>query len=468
MRPFHRLATATVALCAFSGCAVQRPAPAPAPPVPAAWSAPVPEGRSAALAAWWQQFDDPLLADLVEAAEVASPTLATARSRIAQARATRVAANASLLPGVDANASLQRANEPPLPLSTTLQGGFQTTWEIDLFGGNRAAAEAARTRLVAANAGWHDARASVAAETANAYFRTRTCQRLLAVAERDARSRAETARLSGLTERAGFTAPATAALARASAAEGSARVTQQRAQCEVDLKVLVALSGEIESALRRRMEGTWSGIPAAMAMGVARVPAELLAQRPDVYQAELEVAAASADVGAARAERFPKLSLSGAIAAGAVRLGGQTEQARTWSIGPLAMTLPVFDAGRRAANEDAAVARYEEAASLYAARVRQAVSEVEQALVNLDSARSRADDAKAAVEGYRASFTATEARWRSGLASLVELEDARRTLLAAETALAGLDGERAAAAVALYRALGGGWTRPAQEGTVSR
>ena len=126
----------------------------------------------------------------------------------------------------------------------------------------------------------------------------------------------------------------------------------------------------------------------------------------------------------------------------------------------MSLTLPIFDAGRRAAAVDAAQARYEEAAALYRARVRQAVREVEEALLALDSARARNEDARVATEGYRASFTATEARYKGGLASLVELEDARRTALAAETALVALQRERVAAWIALYRAAGGGWSRP--------
>jgi multidrug efflux system outer membrane protein len=130
----------------------------------------------------------------------------------------------------------------------------------------------------------------------------------------------------------------------------------------------------------------------------------------------------------------------------------------TWSIGPLALSLPLFDAGRRAANVDAAVARYEEAAALYRARVRQAVREVEEALVNLQTTAARSDDARLAADGYRAAFTGTEARYKSGLGNLLELEDARRTLLAAEVGLLSLQRERANAWVALYRATGGGWS----------
>jgi NodT family efflux transporter outer membrane factor (OMF) lipoprotein len=446
----------------LAGCAVPGPAPTAAADAPRQWYAPLPHnGTLAELATWWQQFDDPLLVELIESAQAASPTVASAVSRIRQARATRIAAGAALLPTLDAVGSAARGNaQPPVPLATTVQAGLQTAWEIDLFGANRAVARAAQERLDAARAGWHEARVSVAAETANSYVSLRTCEQQLVVAGNDARSRAETARLSQLSAQAGFTAPATAALARASAAEGAARVTQQRSQCEIERKALVALTALPEPQLRAKLAPPWSEPSQATALAVSVVPAQVLAQRPDVYQAEREVAAASAEVGSAQAQRFPRLSLSGSIAAGSVHTGGVSTDLQTWSIGPLAVTLPIFDGGRRAANVAAAQARYQEAAALYAARVRQAVREVEEALVNLESARLRGEDARVATEGYRISFAATEARYRSGLASLVELEDARRTALAAETAWVTLQRERVAAWIALYRAMGGGWAPP--------
>lgn len=468
MTTLRPLAAAFAALW-LAGCAVSRPPESVSAPAPAQWYAPLPHnGTLSDLTQWWQQFGDPLLIELIGAAQNASPTVASAGSRIAQARATRVAAGAALLPTLDANASITRGNaQPPAPLATTAQGGLQTAWEIDVFGRNSAAARAAQARLQGAQAGWHEARVSVAAETANSYVNFRTCERQRTVADNDAKSRAETARLTQLSTDAGFTAPATAALARASAAEASARATQQRAQCEIEVKALVALTGLPEPRLRERLEARWSE-PAQFALiALPTIPARVIAQRPDVYQAELEVAAASNDVGSARADRFPKVSLSGSIAAGSVRTGGTTTDLQTWQIGPLAVTLPIFDGGRRAANVDAAEARYEEAVLLYGARVRQAVREVEEALVNLASARDRGEDARTAVEGYRASYAATEARYRAGLASLIELEDQRRVALAAETALVSLQRERIAAWIALYRAVGGGWMRP-EETTAAR
>ncbi|HSW19664.1 MAG TPA: efflux transporter outer membrane subunit, partial [Ramlibacter sp.] len=413
----------------LGACAVARP-PASTPlAAPPAWQAPLPHaGQVADLSRWWEQQGDALLVELIEQAQQASPSLASARARIEQARAARVGAQSALQPSVNASASAVRGNnQPPLPLSTTVQAGVQASWEIDMFGAGRAAADAAQARLGGAQAGWHDARVSVAAETASAYVSWRACALQLAVAENDARSRGETARLTQLSADAGFAAPASASLARASAAESSARLKQQRAQCEGELKGLVALTAVDEPGLRQRLAASAFDLLREAPLTVQSVPAEALAQRPDVLQAELAVAAASADVGAAQADRYPRLSLSGSIAAGRVRIGGGSTNAQTWAIGPLALSLPVFDAGRRAANVDAARAAYDEAVSLYRARVRQAVSEVERALVTLDSARSRLGDARTAAEGFQASFVATEARYRSGLASLVELEDARRT-----------------------------------------
>ncbi len=458
----HQLIAASVAALCLAGCSSVGPGARTVAGVPEQWHAPLPHnGTVTDLSLWWRQLNDPLLVELIEASQAVNPTVASATSRIRQARAARMTAGAALLPTLDGVGSASRGNtQPPVPLATAVQAGLQTAWEVDLFGGNRSSAAAAQARLEGAQAGWHDARVSVAAETANSYVSLRTCERQLAVALNDAGSRAETARLSELSARAGFTAPATAALARASAAEGSARATQQRALCDVEVKSLVALTAIAEGALREKLKAPWTDPGASIDLAIGAVPAQVLAQRPDLYRAEREVAAASADVGSAQAQRFPRLSLAGSIAAGSVRTGGVSTDLQTWSIGPVAITVPLFDAGRRAANVDAAQARYEEAASLYESRVRQAVREVEEALVSLESARARGEDAKTAAEGFRISFVATDARYRSGLASLVELEDARRTLLAAETALVGLQRERAAAWIALYRALGGGWTRP--------
>ncbi|MDM0031021.1 efflux transporter outer membrane subunit [Variovorax sp. J22P271] len=479
MRNSRLPALLLVAPLLLAACAVSRPPEQVAAPTPAQWQTPLPVGTAALphggsmplLAEWWRQLDDPLLVELIVAAEAASPTVASAQARIGEARASRVAAGAALVPNLNGSLSASRGNSPTsgfstgstgtdIPPLTTQQAGLQSSWEIDLFGGLRGSRDASQSRYAGADARWHDARVSVAAETANAYLAERACRRQLVVSTSDARSRAESARLTELSAQAGFTAPADAALARASAAEAAGRLTQQRALCSVQQQALVALTGIEGAVLAPKLAAAPIDVTLPAVQAVYSVPAEALAQRPDVYAAELDVAAASAEAGAALAQRFPRLTLQGSIAVLKVRGGGFSESLNTWTLGPLALNVPIFDGGTLAANYDAAKGRYDESVSLYRANVRRAVSEVEQALINLQSTNDRAADADTAVQNYQTSFDATQARFNTGLASLFDLEDARRTLFVSQTARVALQRERAEAWVSLYRAMGGGWTRP--------
>jgi NodT family efflux transporter outer membrane factor (OMF) lipoprotein len=412
---------------------------------------------------WAESIGDQLLADLVDAAQRVSPTVASATSRVLQARAAVGTAQAANRPSLNGSLSAQRGVNASSPVvATALQSSLDASWEIDLFGANRQAANAAQARLQGSGAQWHEARVSVAAETANLYFSWRNCQQQLAVVQSDADSRQQTARLSELSAQAGFTAPAIAALARASAAEGRARITQQRNLCDGSIKALVALTALDETGLRQRLDSTAGTVTASsteLALPlVASVPAEVLSQRPDLYAAQREVAAASAELGAAQAQRYPRLMLSGQVGTLNFSSQGTTTDLSTWSVGPITLSLPILDGGRRVANEQAAQARYEEAAALYRAKVRQAVREVEESLLNLASAEAQKADATAAAAGYATSFDATRARYQAGSASLPELEEARRTALTAQTSLLQLDLQRSQAWLALYRALGGGWS----------
>jgi len=235
----------------------------------------------------------------------------------------------------------------------------------------------------------------------------------------------------------------------------------------VQRKALVSLSGIDETTLEQKLAAAPAQRPLPAVGSIASVPAEAISQRPDVYAAELGVASASADVGSAEAERYPKLTVSGSIGRSQYRVSGVHQSLETWTVGPISLTVPLLDGGSRKANADAAKARYAEAVSLYRANVRQAVREVEEALVNLDATNARTTDADAAVKNYQASFDATQARYSSGLASLFELEDSRRTLFSAQTARVSLQRERTEAWVALYRSMGGGWNRQTAQGPSS-
>lgn len=434
---------------------------APTAVAPAGWHAAQPHGASATeLSRWWQQFDDPLLVRLVEAAQSESPSLAQARVRLAQARAVLVAAGAGSQPNVDLAASVNRAAVSfggPIILRTLTQVGPQFSWEIDLFGGNRREREAARARLDAREADWHEARVSVAAETAQLYTQYRFCELQSALISEDLKSRSETARLTELSANAGFQAPATLSLARASVADSQARLLAQNADCEVIIKSLVALTALDEVTLTRQLETGRARVPRVKDFQIASVPAQLLTQRPDLAAAERDLAAASADMGVAEASRYPRLSLSGAVQPSMIVTSGQSLSLTAWSIGP-SLSLPLYDGGRRAANIESAKEAYAAAESSYRARVRVAVREVEEALVRLSSANRRKADVDAAAADYRASFAAAGNRYQAGMGSLFELEESRRLTLVAEANVIALDRDRITAWINLYRAMGGGWS----------
>ena len=473
---------------ALAGCAANAPPATVTVAAPPQWYASLPKTVSASPAAtpanslphngsltslslWWQQQNDTLLVDMISAAQIVSPSVITARSNIQQAQASRIASAAALLPTLDAVGSASRSVSAPLnrntraPINNAALLGLQTSWEIDLFGQNQASLNADSERLLGSEALWHEARILVAAEVASQYYSLRACEQLLGVTSADAKSRFETSRLTDLLTKAGFGAPATAALARATAAEGNSRITQQRAECDLSIKALVALTGWNEPDLRQKLAQSPAAPPQQGMADISSVPAEVLGQRPDVYNAARQLNAASFEVGSARAQRYPRLSIGGNIAANQFKSRGFTQRFNTWSIGPVALTVPLFDGGAADANVDAAKARYEEAAGKYRGVVRQAVREVEEALVTLQSTTDRGSDTLVAAEGYRASFAGTEARYKAGLASLVELEEARRVLLAAQSAVVLLERERRNAWIGLYKALGGGWSTAAPHPT---
>jgi NodT family efflux transporter outer membrane factor (OMF) lipoprotein len=435
---------------------------------PSQWYAPLPHnGRVADLTAWWAQFDDALLDELIAAAQRVSPSIADASARIAQARAARVASGAALAPSVDSSAYATRGRQDVnAALTTRGVNEISATWELDLFGANRAARDASAARLDAAHADWHAARVAVAAETALVYVQLRASEALTQEASIDATSRAETLRLTEITSRSGFESSANEALARASASQAQGDLKAQRTSTERLVKSLVALTDIDEPTLRSRLAASAGRIPRPLEFAVDAFPATALAQRPDVYSASREVAAASADERRSAAARYPRISLAGSFGHVDVDSGAAETSGTLWTVGPVQISLPIFDGGRRRADLQAARAAYDASVTRYQARVRTAVKEVEDVLVRLHGAAERAPDVERAAQNFAVSQSAAEARFQSGLGSLFDLEDARREAVQARKALIALEQERVSAWIDLYRALGGGWAS-AQDGALA-
>jgi len=472
-------ALAVASLLALGACAARPPVEAPKAAAPAQWGAPLPEeaawpheGRLSSLVRWWAAFGGPDLAALVHAAQEASPSISSAAARRAQAQAERAAAGSVLVPQADLAVSAQRRSaSPPFPAGELAQGGLQLSWEWDVFGGLRAQRQSAQWRLQSADAAWHDARVSLAADVALQVLSWRHCEatrRLPSATPRRpaaVRKRCDVWPTRGCRRRSRRPAEAGAAQSR-----NRARVQTQR--CDADVKALVQYTAWTEPQVRERLAamvaveaaGPEDGVDllARPLRHVPALPAATLAQRPDVFMAAAAVAAAAADVGTQEAQRFPRVGLTGSIG----RLDSQTAAGRvsldTWSVGPLSISLPVFDAGRRAAQVEAARARYDDAVRQHAAVVRRAVREVEDALLGLDTSARQARDARLALDSARSVLNAVRQRQARGLASTLQADEALRSALSAEAAWLDLQRSRLAAWVSLYRAAGGGWSPDAQ------
>jgi outer membrane protein, multidrug efflux system len=457
--PVSRSALA-LALLLLDACSTARLPTLPAASPPERWEARLPHGGDpAALVDWWRRFDDPLLPELVGQAQASSPTLAQALARIGQARAGLQAAQAQRWPGVSLNAQAQRSAGAGSNFSAATQASAaaDASWEIDLFGGTRAQVAAAQARAEQATLGWHAARVTLAADVAQTYTSLRSCEAQRSVFDEDASSQQQSAALTREKVRVGFEAPANGALADGAAADAGNRAIAQRADCDGLLQSLAVLTGQPLAGLRSRLAARSGQLPQPAAFAVAALPMQALAQRPDIAAAERELVAAAAEVGVAEAARYPRLTFNGSLGLASLRSGGATSDGTTWGFGP-ALSLPLFDAGQRAANRDSALARYDESRATLDQLLRTAVGEIEEALLRLDSATRREADALRAAQGFRDYYAAAEARWRVGAGSLIEREDARRIALNAQSALLTVQRERVSAWVTLYRRLGGGWS----------
>jgi NodT family efflux transporter outer membrane factor (OMF) lipoprotein len=381
-----------------------------------------------------------------------SPTLDQALARIKEARATQRSAGATV--SGTASAGFTRGDTAG-PLSTSRTAGLDMSWELDLFGGQRRSIQAAIARADATELDWHGARVSLAAEVASTYFSLQECHAALQVSKDDVASRQQTRDLVALQVSAGAQAPSVQAQAEASLADSLSTQTAQEGSCSLLRHQLATLTATPLDELLPVL-ATANGMPKMTVVGFEQLPAQVLAQRPDVTSAERSVAAASADIGVAISKFLPSVSLAGVINLNTSTAQGSSSAVRTWSFGPT-VSLPILEARQIAAGVDSAHASYDEAYANWRSVVLAAVQEVEDALSRIDTSQHQLNAAQRAVDQYNAYFAATEVRYRAGAASLLELEDARRQTLSAKQALLSVMLEHANARVALYKAAGGGW-----------
>ncbi len=432
--------------------------------VPAEWTtksdrASVGGGEAASNAAspWWEELSDPVLDRLIAQAFANSPSLEVAMAKLNQSRSASGQANAAAQPNVGGSGAV-RASGGDGTRFTQSWLSVNSSWEIDLFGAVRRGKEGAAAREAAQVATLADVRVSLAADVTDTYMSYRACQSYGALSQQDVVSRQATAKLTDASVREGFMAPYQAIRSHASVAEAKTQQVANHAYCDRLENLLTRLTGVPRPELVKALEDQPTGLarlPVPRHFDIA-IPREAVMSRPDIRAAERSLAAASADIGLAEADRYPRVSLNGDFGYSASRTsGGGSLAFGSWSFGP-AVSLPIFDGGRRKAAVEIARARYDEALAEFRAKARRAIQEIEDGLTRYAAAHERTENARVSATQYQEFFDTVEVRFKEGASNLLELEDARRAMLGARQTYLNVQLERLQAWVALNRATGGG------------
>ncbi|UNK29781.1 efflux transporter outer membrane subunit [Serratia plymuthica] len=430
--------------------------------------------RPASFAVWWEGFDDPLLSDLVSSALAQNLDLAQATARMAQARAGLGAATAALLPSGNISGQAARAYqsvETPLGqvLSSTpdynrygnsYETDLNASWEIDVFGGLRRGREAALADYQASEAGVAATRLAVAAQTADIYITLRGLQTRLAIANKQVSTQQELLEKVQLLRSKGLAAEYQVRQTEGALAQVQATVPVLQTGLDAAMNALDVMLGTPPGTHRDQLT-TPGAIPQAPQITSTGTPADLLRRRPDIIVAERHLAASSARIGVAVSEYYPKFSLSALLgSATAAASGNLFSSGASQSAGVLGLRWRLFDFGRINAQIDQAKGQEAEALAAYRLSVLRATEDVENAfsaLINRETQAAILTGGETALASARqSSFVA----YRQGTASLIDVLHNDETLLQASDARAQAQTESARAAVATFRALGGGWQPP--------
>ncbi len=475
MLPKHSLAALFVASVA-TGCAVGPDYVKPDVPVPERFlgQAAVEQratNAEADLSAWWAGFSDPQLTRFVHLALEQNLDLAQAFARVTQARAGLGAANAALLPSGNVTGQAARAYqsvETPLGRVLNSRPGFDrygnafeadvnASWELDVFGGLRRGREAALADYQASKAGAVATRLAVAAQTADIYIAVRGLQTRLKVARHQVQTQEELLSTVNLLYGKGLAAELQVRQAEGALAQVRASIPQLEVGLDAAMNALDVMLGSLPGTHRTELaEG--GDIPAAPQIAISGSPGELLRRRPDLIVAERRLAASNARIGVAIAEYYPKFSLSGllgsatSVGAGSLFGGGASQFA-----GVLGLRWRLFDFGRINAQIDQAKGQEAEMLAAYRLAVLRATEDVEDAFSALVKREEQTAMLTQGVDSLGRARNASFAAYQKGVVSLIEVLQADESLLRASDARAQAQTESARAAVAAFKALGGGW-----------
>ncbi|CAN5241156.1 TolC family protein [soil metagenome] len=462
---------------ALSGCAVGPDYRRPQIAQPAAFLGTPIVARRAAVAEvvpassqWWTGFGDPTLANLVDTALAQNLDIAQAFARVTQARAALGAAGAALLPSGAVSAQAATAHQSvqtPIGRLASSSPGFERNgelyegdlsagWEIDLFGGLRRGEEAARAEYEGSRAGVAAARLAVAAQTADTYIVIRGLQTRIDVARAQVDTQSRLVKIVRLQYDKGVAAELQLRQAEGALAQVESSLPVLETALDAAMNALDVLLGAQPGSNRAILAAT-TAIPRAPAIADAGSPADLLRRRPDLIIAENRLIASNARIGVATAEYFPKFSLGGLLGTATTSAGGLLSGGATQAQGFLGLRWRLFDFGRIDAEIASAKGANAEALAGYRLAVLRASEDVENALSALVKREAQEATLGRGETALTRAQSASLAAYKGGVVSLIEVLDADRCLLDTRDARAQAQTETARAAVASFRALGGGW-----------
>jgi NodT family efflux transporter outer membrane factor (OMF) lipoprotein len=416
---------------------------------------------------WWSTFNDPILDSLINRAVRSNLDLLEAQSRIREARATRGIASSGLFPVFGTSGNMTRAGNA-VGSQELWRGGFDASWEVDIFGGVRRQIEAATADIEAAVENRRAVTVSLVAEVAADYLFLRGFQQELVVAGQNLDIQIRNAAVARGKVQLGSGTGLDVSNADAQVASTRATIASFISQEQQQVYALSILLGLEPSALMQELQAT-GPIPVTPPIVPVGLPSELLRRRPDIRQAERQLAGQTARIGVAVADLFPRFSLTGSLNFQASRFQPMFNwNNRSWSFGP-SVSWNIFDAGRIWSNVEVQNAIQEQALINYRRTVLIALQDVENALVAYAQEQQRRAALAEAVAANQKALEQATTLYRGGLTDFLRVIDAERSLFGTQDALVQSNRAVGTDLVALYKALGGGWeavesgatTRPA-------
>ena len=477
-------------LLLLGGCAVGPDYHAPKMATPASYQeipgtaaglASIPEASQGDLTHWWGRFGDSELQSLIVRALRSNLDLLAALSRVREAREQVIVAGAGEWPQFNATGSAANVHSnsnlasklfaPPGSSPTGGSGaggnrgsniklysaGVDATWELDIFGGGRRSIEAARANSQAALWQMRDGEVMLTAEIATDYIALRAAQAQLAIIRTEAQREQDMLNMVSWRLRAGFVTELDVDQQNVLLATTQAQMAPLQAQAAVMEHALAVLLAEQPEALATELD-RGAALPAVPAVLPVGLPSDLLRRRPDVREAERKLAAATAQVGVAVSDLFPKFNLIGALSFSGSHLSGLLSQGNLGDVGYGSITWPIFHAGQINANIRSKEEERKQAYYAYQKAVLGAVRDAEDALVRFTTDQQRVRSLERAVASGRTSADISMHQYRAGLVAYVSVLTAQSNYLSAQDQLEQARQAFAADAVSLYRALGGGWS----------